>query len=41
MIESELMALAVYAGAALLAMALYARSTMRQARWARRRTQRR
>jgi hypothetical protein len=39
MLEDELTALAVYAGAALIALALYARSAMRPSRWARRKTQ--
>jgi hypothetical protein len=39
MLEDEMTALAIYAGAALLVMALYLRNTMRMARWARRRSQ--
>lgn len=39
MIEDELIALAVYSGAALVALALYMRSSVRELRWARRRPQ--
>jgi hypothetical protein len=39
MFEDELVALAVYAGAALIALALYARGTIRPSRWVHRRTQ--
>jgi hypothetical protein len=37
--EDELIALAVYSGAAMIALALYLRSSVREARWARRRPQ--
>jgi hypothetical protein len=39
MMEDELVAFAVYAGAAVIALTLYMRYTMRPLRWARRRSQ--